>query len=65
MSTINFFFQDHGKFVQSVRFSPNGERFASGGFDGKIFIYNGSTSDLDKELGSPAHKGGVYAVSKA
>ncbi|KAK8400426.1 hypothetical protein O3P69_003240 [Scylla paramamosain] len=54
---------DHGKFVQSVRFSPNGERFATGGFDGKIFVYNGSSSDLDKELGSPAHKGGIYAVS--
>lgn len=57
-----FLLQDHGKFVQSVRFSPNGEKFATGGFDGKIFVYNGSTSDLDKELGNPAHKGGIYAV---
>lgn len=55
--------QDHGKFVQSVRFSPSGDRFATGGFDGKIFVYNGTSSDLEKELGSPAHKGGIYAVS--
>ncbi|KAK4313062.1 hypothetical protein Pmani_015581 [Petrolisthes manimaculis] len=54
---------DHSKFVQSVRYSPNGERFASGGFDGKIFVYNGTSGDLEKELGGPAHKGGVYAVS--
>ncbi|XP_045607289.1 actin-interacting protein 1 isoform X2 [Procambarus clarkii] len=54
---------DHTKFVQSVRYSPNGERFATGGFDGKIFIYNGTNAELDKELGDPAHKGGIYAVS--
>ncbi|XP_069948850.1 actin-interacting protein 1 isoform X1 [Cherax quadricarinatus] len=54
---------DHTKFVQSVRYSPNGEKFATGGFDGKIFVYNGTNAELEKELGSPAHKGGIYAVS--
>ncbi|XP_071543486.1 actin-interacting protein 1 isoform X2 [Panulirus ornatus] len=54
---------DHCKFVQSVRYSPNGERFATGGFDGKIFVYNGQNADLEREFGSPAHKGGIYAVS--
>lgn len=49
--------------MQSVRYSPNGEKFATGGFDGKIFVYNGTNADLDKELGDPAHKGGIYAVS--
>ncbi|UYV78877.1 WDR1 [Cordylochernes scorpioides] len=54
---------DHTKFVQSVRFSPNGEMFASGGFDGKMFVYK--TSDYSKvgELGSPGHTGGVYGVA--
>ncbi|XP_063607202.1 actin-interacting protein 1-like isoform X2 [Penaeus indicus] len=54
---------DHTKFVQSVRYSPDGEKYATGGFDGKIFVYNGKDAELIKEMGSPAHKGGVYAVS--
>lgn len=49
--------------MQSVRYSPSGERFAAGGFDGKVFVYNGANAELEKELGSPAHKGGIYAVS--
>lgn len=54
---------DHTRYVQSVRFSPNGEFFASGGFDGKMFLYK--TADYSKvgEFGNPAHGGGVYAVS--
>ncbi|MCL4128450.1 UNVERIFIED_CONTAM: hypothetical protein GTU68_035864 [Idotea baltica] len=54
---------EHTKYVQSVRYSPNGEQFASGGFDGKVCVFDGKNSDLVKELGSPAHKGGVYGVS--
>ncbi|XP_037072240.1 actin-interacting protein 1-like [Pollicipes pollicipes] len=54
---------DHTRFVQAVRFSPSGELFATGGFDGKIFIYDGKTAELVGEMGSPAHKGGVYAVA--
>ncbi|KAH6945173.1 hypothetical protein HPB50_007481 [Hyalomma asiaticum] len=54
---------DHARFVQSVRFSPNGELFASGGFDGKMFLYNASTYEKVGEFGSPAHSGGIYAVS--
>jgi WD40 repeat protein len=49
--------------VQAVRYSPSGHYFASAGFDGKVFIYDGSSADLIGEVGSPAHKGGVYAVS--
>ncbi|XP_003744021.1 actin-interacting protein 1 [Galendromus occidentalis] len=55
--------QNHTKYVQSVRYSPDGKLFATGGFDGKIFIYNADTYELIGELGPPAHKGGVYAVS--
>lgn len=49
--------------MQAVRYSPNGSHFASGGFDGKVFIYDGATADLVGEVGGPAHKGGVYGVS--
>ncbi|KAL9902849.1 actin-interacting protein 1 isoform X3 [Glossina fuscipes] len=55
--------QDHSRFVQAVRYSPDGKYFASAGFDGKVFLYDGTTSDLVGEFGNPAHKGGVYAVA--
>lgn len=55
--------QDHARFVQAVRYSPSGNLFASAGFDGKVFIYDGSTSELVGEVGSPAHSGGVYGVT--
>lgn len=55
--------QDHTRFVQAVRYSNDGKFFASGGFDGKVFLYDGNTSDLISEIGSPAHKGGVYGVA--
>lgn len=55
--------QDHNRFVQAIRFSPSGDRFASAGFDGKLFVYNSSDNSRLAELGSPAHKGGIYAIS--
>ncbi|XP_039759853.1 actin-interacting protein 1 [Pararge aegeria] len=55
--------QDHTRFAQAVRYSPDGSLFASAGFDGKIFLYDGATSELKGEIGSPAHKGGVYGIA--
>lgn len=55
--------QEHTRFVQAVRYSPSGSHFASAGFDGKVFLYDGQSSDFVAEFGSPAHKGGVYAVA--
>jgi len=55
--------QDHSRFVQAVRYSPSGDHFASAGFDGKLFIYNSNDYSKVAELGSPAHKGGIYAIS--
>lgn len=55
--------QEHTRFVQAVRYSPDGKYFASAGFDGKVFLYDGVSSDLIQEIGSPAHKGGVYGVA--
>ncbi|XP_054721583.1 actin-interacting protein 1-like [Uloborus diversus] len=57
-TTIN----DHTRFVQSVRFSPDGEYFCSGGFDGKMFLYKADYTKVG-EFGCPAHGGGIYAVS--
>ena len=55
--------EDHSRFVQTVRFNGTGELFASGGFDGKIFLYKSADYSRVGEFGSPAHAGGVYAVS--
>lgn len=55
--------QDHKGYVQAIRFSPNGEHFASAGFDGKLLLYNSSDYTKVLEFGSPAHKGGVYAIA--
>ncbi|XP_014203510.1 actin-interacting protein 1 isoform X2 [Copidosoma floridanum] len=55
--------QDHTRFVQAVRYSPSGNLFASAGFDGKVYLYDGTTSELVGEVGSPAHQGGVYGVA--
>lgn len=49
--------------MQAVRYSPTGDLFASAGFDGKVFIYDGNNYNLVGEVGSPAHAGGVYAVA--
>ncbi|XP_074085893.1 WD repeat-containing protein 1 [Macrotis lagotis] len=55
---------DHGRFVNCVRFSPDGNRFATASADGQIFIYDGKTGEKVCALGgSKAHDGGIYAIS--
>ncbi|KAI5097643.1 WD repeat-containing protein 1, partial [Silurus meridionalis] len=54
----------HSRFVNCVRFSPDGNRFVSAGADGQIFIFDGKTAEhLGSLGGDKAHDGGVYAVS--
>uniref|UniRef100_A0A3Q1GQZ3 WD repeat domain 1 n=1 Tax=Acanthochromis polyacanthus TaxID=80966 RepID=A0A3Q1GQZ3_9TELE len=56
--------EDHSQFVNCVRFSPDGARFATAGADGMIFIFDGATGERVGSLGGDkAHKGGIYAVS--
>ncbi|GIY87232.1 actin-interacting protein 1 [Caerostris darwini] len=57
------YLNDHTNFVQCVRFAGNGDFFASGGFDGKMFLYKTEDSSNVGEFGHSAHKGGVYALS--
>ncbi|XP_062875109.1 WD repeat-containing protein 1 [Trichomycterus rosablanca] len=55
---------DHSRFVNCVRFSPDGNRYVSAGADGQIFIYDGKTAEKLGTLGgAKAHEGGIYAVS--
>ena len=58
--------QDHNRYCQSVRYSPDGNFWASAGFDGKIFLYEGKESELICEIqegDKNAHGGGIYALS--
>ncbi|XP_005995864.1 WD repeat-containing protein 1 [Latimeria chalumnae] len=61
---FKFTLKDHSRFVNCVRFSPDGSKFASAGADGQVFIYDGKTGDKISSLGGDkAHNGGIYAVS--
>ncbi|XP_062380323.1 WD repeat-containing protein 1 [Sardina pilchardus] len=61
---FKFTMSDHSRFVNCVRFSPDGNRFVSAGADGQINIYDGKTGEKVGTLGGEkAHEGGIYAVS--
>jgi WD repeat-containing protein 1 (actin-interacting protein 1) len=58
---------EHERFVNVVRYAANGERFASGGADGKLVIFDGKTGDKLYELSgdessSAAHSGSIYSL---
>lgn len=54
----------HSNFVNSVRYSPNSEWFASCGSDSKLILYNGKEGDLEKEFTKPASMtGSLYSLS--
>ncbi|WFD26427.1 WD40 repeat-like protein [Malassezia nana] len=53
----------HTRFVQDVQFSPNGATFASAGADGRLFLYDGTTGDVQGEFSNPAHHGTIFAIA--
>lgn len=54
--------RDHTNFVQCCKFSPKGDIFVTGGSDGKLFAYDATSGEKIAEIGSPAHKGGIYGI---
>uniref|UniRef100_A0A5F8H8G0 WD repeat-containing protein 1 n=1 Tax=Monodelphis domestica TaxID=13616 RepID=A0A5F8H8G0_MONDO len=61
---FKFTIGDHSRFVNCVRFSPDGNKFATASADGQIYIYDGKTGEKVCALGgSKAHDGGIYAIS--
>ena len=55
----------HNRFVQDVKYSNNGDFFASVGSDSKIFLYDGKTGDTVGEFdGEGGHKGSIVSVCK-
>lgn len=54
-------FKEHQRFVNAVRFSPNGEKFISVASDKSCFIFDGKTGDKIGVLdAAEGHKAGVY-----
>ncbi|KAL5522671.1 hypothetical protein ACEPAG_8689 [Sanghuangporus baumii] len=53
----------HSKFVQDVKFSANGDHFASAGSDAKVFLYDGKTGDTIGEFSGEVHKGSIMAAN--
>ena len=52
----------HTKFVQDVRYSPNGDHFASVGTDSKVFLYDGKTGDTIAEFTDSPHTGSIVST---
>jgi hypothetical protein len=56
--------KEHSRFVNAIRFSPDGALVCSGGSDGKAVLYDGTTGESRGLLGGDkAHAGGIYAVA--
>jgi len=56
--------KDHTRFVNCIRFSPDGNKFITVGMDKQGFLFDGKTGDLSGKLSeSGAHTGGIYSCS--
>jgi WD40 repeat protein len=55
--------KDHERFVNCVRYSPDGAKFVSVGSDKKGFLYDGKEGTKVGELAADAHKAGIYSAS--
>eukprot|EP00040_Diaphanoeca_grandis_P021126 m.112508 g.112508 ORF g.112508 m.112508 type:complete len:596 (-) comp28197_c0_seq1:85-1872(-) len=54
---------EHDKYVNCVRYSPDGAYYVTADAGGKALVYDGKDGTLKFELGSPAHSAGIYGVS--
>jgi len=55
---------EHSNFVNSVRYSPDGDWVVSGGSDSKVCLYTGKDGDLVKEFTKPAGiTGSIWATA--
>lgn len=60
---FKFTITSHSSFVNCLRYSSDGSKFASAGAGGQIFIYDGKDgSQLCALGGGNAHSGGVYSI---
>ena len=60
------FNKEPNKYVNAVRYSPDGEFFVAGDSGGKLYLYEGKEGKFVNEINggeAQAHKGGVYGIS--
>lgn len=60
--------EEHDRFVNVVRYSPDGNMFATGGADGKLVLFDGKTGEKINEINGTgaqgqAHSGSIYSIS--
>jgi len=53
----------HQRYIYGVAFSPDGSTLVSVGADRKIFLYDGKTGEVHKEIGEGQHTGSIFGVS--
>lgn len=53
----------HDKFIYGTQFSPDGNLLVTVGSDRKIWLYDGKTGDVMKQIGEGEHKGSIFGVS--
>lgn len=55
----------HDKFVYGAQFSPDGSTLVTVGSDRRIWLYDGKTGEVIKQIGEGEHKGSIFGVSWA
>ncbi|KAJ2782188.1 WD40 repeat-like protein [Coemansia interrupta] len=63
---LNRVLKEHVGFVHDVRYAPSDAYFASAGADGKVFLYDGQTGDLVRQVAegcTDAHRGSIFALA--
>ena len=53
----------HQKFVYATAFSPDGASLVSVGQDRKIWLFDGKTGEVQKQIGEGEHTGSIFGVS--
>jgi WD40 repeat protein len=56
---------NHSRFVQVVKYAPNGDIFASAGSDGNVYLYSAGAEDSNSIVAdlSQAHTGSVFGLA--
>ncbi|KAK5115550.1 hypothetical protein LTR62_001209 [Meristemomyces frigidus] len=55
----------HDKFIYGTQFSPDGNLLVTVGSDRRIWLYDGKTAEVVKQIGEGEHKGSIFGVSWA
>ena len=55
----------HDKYIYGTQFSPDGSTLVSVGSDRRIWLYDGKTGEVQKQIGEGEHNGSIFGVSWA